>query len=432
MTESFKIKLPGLFKISWITFVTIFFTVFVFLSEWIQKTGIINFPLGVRHFSIVLAFFLHWIIFGLRWRLRQFYVFSLILLVFYLFLAYIFVPVSPINYLLGTGFTFLFVLLFVFGSNTRTEISVIIKIFQSLLIFFLIMSIGPMFNGLTAGTTLRRIPGLFRELGAFGTSMNIGVILSLSLYIITGKKRYIYFAVFLSFGVFLTILKKTIFSNLVVWGGFALYQASARMRRKMFLYGIFFIIISFSLVGDEFSHDVKINVDYYKRTVPSTHVRMGMYVGGFKIASDYFPFGSGMGTYGSLASIIGGYSNVHIVYGVSKIGNNAPEDVAKGKHTLLDTFWPHIIGELGYLGTLIYLLIWFFPMISTFFILQKCNIKELRGLGFYVMLMILTMTNEGFTLYTPEIPSFVLLHSGVTGLCYYHINNYRKSLRQSE
>ena len=424
---SFGVKRKWTPKISWIAFITVFFTVFVFLSEWIQKTGIMNFPLGIRHITIVLTILLNWVLFGRRIRLPQYYVLLLFLMVFYLIIAFIFVPVTPINYILGTVFTFLFVVLFIFGSNTRTHISVIIRILQSLLVFFVIMSIGPIYSGLTAGTTLRDIPGMFRELGAFGSSMNIGVIISLSLYIITGEKKYIYFSVFLSFGVFLTILKKSIFSNIIVWIVFALYKVSARIRRRMFFYGIFFMALSFTLVGDEFKHDLKLNVDYYKRVSPTSHVRLGMYIAGYQIASDYFPFGSGMGTFGSLASIIGGYSKVHIDYGVWKIGSNEPQDVAKGHHTLLDTYWPHILAELGFIGTFIFLLVWLFPLFSTFLIIRKCDDPSIKGLGFYVILMVLIMSNEGLTLYLPEIPSFVLLHSGITGLCYYHIKVFGKS-----
>lgn len=189
--------------------------------------------------------------------------------------------------------------------------------------------------------------------------------------------------------------------------------------------------MSFMLVGDEFSRDIQINLKYYKRTGPAEHVRLGMYVAANKIASDYAPFGSGMGTFGSLASITGGYSQLHIIYGVSKIGTNEPKHVAAGHHTLLDTYWPHILAELGYIGTFLFLLIWFFPLVATIFIVRNSSNAFYRGIGFYVILIILTMTNEGFTLYTPEIPSFVLLHSGITGLCYYHIKNFRKSLIRS-
>jgi hypothetical protein len=419
----FRVKISDPFKLSWVTFSIISITILVFLSEWIQKVGIVSIPLGFRHIIILIIFIINWVIFGRPLRLNQYYLLAILLIFSYVIVAYLFVRVSILNYFLGFVFTFLFVLMFILGSNTKTHSTILIKIFKGLLIFFLLMSIGPISQGLFAGSTLRHIPGLFRELGAFGSSMNIGVIISLSLYIITGKKRYLYFAFFLSFGVFLTILKKSIFSNIIVWGAFVIYQTSARLRRKLIFYGIFFILLSLLFTGDEFKKDIKANVDYYQRVGPKGHVRLSMYVASINIAYDYFPFGSGLGTFCSVSSLIGGYSQIYIEYHVSEIGSNSQKDVALGHHTLLDTYWPHIVGELGFIGTLLFIFIWFFPLVSTYYIVHLSKDPLIRGLGFYIVLMILIMTNEGFTLYTPEIPSFVLLHSGIAGLCYCNINN---------
>jgi hypothetical protein len=421
--ELFRFLIPDRIKLSWVHFSVIIITVIVFLSEWMQKIGIVSLPLGIRHISILILFLCNWILFGRPIRLNQYYTLALILIFSYLVVSLIFVPVTIFNYILGTGFTFLFVVIFILSSNTKTKLNIIIRIFKSLLLFFLLMSIGPIFKGLFAGTSLRYIPGLFRELGAFGSSMNIGVIISLSLYIITNQKKYIYYAIFLSFGVFLTLLKKSMLSNIIIWIVFVYSQVPYRMRLKMTLYGFFFIIMSLFLVSDEFKNDIKLNVDYYKRVGPEGHVRLAMYIVSFKIAYDHFPFGSGMGTFGSLASIVDGYSKVYIDYGVSKIGSNSPRDVKRGHHTLLDTYWPHILGELGFIGTSLFLFIWLFPLVSTYQILRKHQDKIINGLGFFVIMLILIMTNEGLTLYNPEIPSFVLLYSGVGGLCYFHIKN---------
>ena len=45
--------------------------------------------------------------------------------------------------------------------------------------------------------------------------------------------------------------------------------------------------------------------------------------------------------------------NFIIPMGVDNIGSNSPAAVAEGAHTLLDTFWPHIIAELGYIGSIL-------------------------------------------------------------------------------
>jgi hypothetical protein len=422
-------KVSDFFKISWITFSVVTFTILVFLSEWIQRTGLISMPSGFRHIVILVLFLFNWLLFGRQFRLNQFYVLGIFMVFGYLAVAYIFVPVTALNYILGTVFTFLFMFIFVLASNTRTKSNVIINIFTGLIVFFVITSMWPIIKVLITGSTLRHsYSGLFRELGAFGSVMNMGVILCLSLFIITKEKKYIYFAIFLSFGVFLTVLKKTMFSNLIVWFVFSFIQVSQKNRLKMLLYGISFIIFSFSFVGDEVVKDIKVNISYYKSTVPAENVRLGMYIASFKIACDYFPFGSGMGTFGSLASLINGYSEIYYKYGVSKIGMNSQKDYKRGQFTLLDTYWPHILGELGFIGTILFLILWLYPLISASYILYFCNVPMIRGLCFYIVVLVLTMINEGFTLYTPEIPSFILLHSGVAGLCYYHIKNYKNAV----
>ena len=140
-----RINFSGFLKISWITFSVISITILVFLSEWIQKTGIINIPTGFRHFAILFLFFCNWIVFGRPFRLNQLYVLGIVFILVYLLIAFIFVKVSLLNYVLGIGFTFLFVPIFVFGSNTKTNMDVIVKIFKYLLVFFILASIGPIF-----------------------------------------------------------------------------------------------------------------------------------------------------------------------------------------------------------------------------------------------------------------------------------------------
>jgi hypothetical protein len=176
------------------------------------------------------------------------------------------------------------------------------------------------------------------------------------------------------------------------------------------------------IIGNELIGNVGENIDYFNAVGSSDHVRIGMYLASFRIAMDFFPFGSGMGTFASLPSIFDGYSDLYYKYDVANIGSNSPSDVALGAHTLFDTFWPHIIAELGFIGTLIYLIIWFFPLRFAWKSLRKFKTDFKIGISYYIILVIFMMFNEGFTLYTPEIPSFILFHSGISGLCYYHLS----------
>lgn len=409
------------FSLSFIASSFVFVAVLVFLSEWLQKNGFANFPLGFRHIIVLLIFIIYWLRFGLKIALPVNYKKKIIILFLYILIAFSFSEASLFNYVLGIFFTFLFTILFILGINIKSSKSSILKIFDSLIIFLIIMSISPIIEVLSGQSTYRWVPTMFREIGAYAASLNIGVILSLSMYLITSRKKYLLIASFFSFGILLTILKKSIISSIIVWISFFLIQNKSLSKLKIISFSLIFIIFAYALVGNSLIDNYNENKTYLEGVGSSGHVRIGMYVASYNIAFDYFPFGSGLGTFGSLASIIGGYSNVYINYGVSEIGSNSPEDVANGHHTLLDTFWPHIIGELGIIGLILFLLVWLYPIKLAIFMVRFSNDNFIKGISFYVSLIIITITWEGFTLYTPEIPSFVLLHSGLTGLCYYHI-----------
>lgn len=409
------------YKFSWLANSFIATTIIVFLSEWIQKTGIINFPLGFRHLMIVFLFVINWGFYGRKLIFPGNYKLWLISISLFLIIACFFSSAPLLNYLLGIVFTFLFVIMFVLGANTKSKTNVILKIFKGLLIFFLLMSIIPMSEGLFGEVSFRWVPTLFRELGAYAAAMNIGTIVALSMYIITSKKKYLYLAIFFSFAVLLTILKKTIISNIIVWFVFYILHTGSKNKMKLIFYFIISIFIGYYIVGNSLIDNYNQNANYLEGVGPSGHVRIAMYIASYNIALDYFPFGSGMGTFGSLSSIINGYSNVYFDYGVSTIGSNSPTDVAAGHHTLLDTYWPHILGELGFIGTLLFLYLWFYPVKLALFKIRSTKDTFIKGLSFYILLVVITISWEGFTLYTPEIPSFVLLLSGLSGLCYYHI-----------
>lgn len=63
-----------------------------------------------------------------------------------------------------------------------------------------------------------------------------------------------------------------------------------------------------------------------------------------QIANDYFPLGSGLGTFGTYISSKN-YSSIYSDYGLSGIWGLRPQDTF-----ITDTFWPAVIGEMGWFG----------------------------------------------------------------------------------
>ena len=90
-------------------------------------------------------------------------------------------------------------------------------------------------------------------------------------------------------------------------------------------------------------------------------VRIVMYVVGVKIMVDFFPLGSGFGTFGSYLS--GAYySNIYAMYGIDHIWGMTKYDYP----FISDVFWPYIYGQFGVFGLLVYVKLIFSAFIRQF------------------------------------------------------------------
>jgi hypothetical protein len=394
-------------------------------SEWIQKKGFFVFPAGIRQILVLLYFIYLWFTTNYRIEISKNYVFYLLLLLIFLFINFFMVDVKIINYLAGILFTFNFVFVFLFSSSSQLDELVIVNFLKGIFYLIFVFVLPPFLEGILEGTSLRYHPGVFREAGALGTIINCGVIISLSLFIIKKNSFYLYSAIFFTLIVFFTTLKKAIVCDLVIWGFYAWYFLSFKKFFKSLVYASFFLFFVFIYLGQDLLIDLYDNIEYFQRAGES-HVRYAMYLASFKIFGDYFPFGCGLGSFGSIPSLMGDYSIIYYKYGISDIEPLGPTIVSSGDtHMLFDTYWPHIIGELGFGGSIIYFLIWFYPYRLCRKIFRLVLVPDfIKALTFFILTITIIVTLEGFTLYTPEIPSFVFLFAGLVGLFYNHIKKF--------
>lgn len=110
-----------------------------------------------------------------------------------------------------------------------------------------------------------------------------------------------------------------------------------------------------------------------------------------QIAKDYFPIGTGFGTFGSTyAKEV--YSPVYVLYGLAE---NAELGVQSRKY-LTDQFWPILFGETGILGTVLYcgLILILFVQIQRVFYYNKR--KYCLLLFMFVFMLMTTFTEAGF------------------------------------
>lgn len=110
-----------------------------------------------------------------------------------------------------------------------------------------------------------------------------------------------------------------------------------------------------------------------------------------KIAKDYFPVGTGFGTFGSTYAAQN-YSPVYYLYGIA----DNPEMGIQSKQYLTDLFWPLLLGETGILGTLIYcllILLLFIQIQRVYFYNKK---KYFLLIYMFVFMLMTTFSEAGF------------------------------------
>jgi hypothetical protein len=405
----------------------IFITIFLLVIDKLVLLLLPSFPGGLKHFLLLIIVFYSWYVNGAKFfRFDKNYILFLAINCLYIIVLYFNSNVAFINFTIGFIFTFLFSFIFLLASNTKNNINNLFKIFKILIYIFLPLSLVTIIASLfTVNQINTNYFGVFRELGAFGTVLNISSILCLVLYYKTNQKVYILLAGVFSVFIFLTIMKKSILSNSIIW--FIYFFSKGSFKQKILQSTIFicFFLISVFFMRNQLIDNITKNIDYVS-DAGDEHVRIAMYNAAFKIAADHFPFGTGTGTFGSLPSLYNGYSKIYYDYNIYLIEPLSPERVIEGEgHDLFDTYWPHIIGELGIAGTLFFILLWFYPIFKGIKFFNNSVPNDIKALAFYVISIGIVMFIEGFALYTPEISAFIIFHSLFTGLCFFHFHRYK-------
>lgn len=147
--------------------------------------------------------------------------------------------------------------------------------------------------------------------------------------------------------------------------------------------GMLFIVPTLVLNSERFeAHYLGLEKEYLLDTSELT-ARGALYLTSVSIAKDNFPFGSGFGTYGGgISSTF--YSpeydkyNISTIYGLSR---SFPGFIS-------DTYWPHVLGELGVIGALS----WFGMVSLVLYFLIKSALYFMRyGSGQYKVLSIFAL-----------------------------------------
>ena len=397
---------------------------FLLLSDFLQNLGI-PIPAGSRHLFIFIFILLIFIISKER-EINIPYFLTLILLLMICLFSYLINDISPLSFAVSTFISLLFAYAFLLTCGLSFSEEEVIRLSKIILFLIIFASIPALLNYLLTGIPVRLNAVLFREAGALATANVLATIISLSLNIKTNKNIYFYIAIILSLIILIIGLKKSIASVIFCW---SLWCFLKRVRfYKFFGYSIIFAVLLSPIYLQDLLLDIQNNIDYLNNVGPEGHIRIGMYLGAYNILSNNIFWGSGLGTFGSLGSIISsiewpgriiyGFSPIYYEYGLIGLAGVNESSINNGSGTTyLDTFWPHIFAELGLLGSIPFLFLWFYPLSKGLgiFFFSRYNDKYILASAFVLISTCIVLTWEGLFLIQPEVPLFIFLHSIYTG-----------------
>lgn len=410
----------------------IFLFLVVIFVEWFQNLLNVNLFSGLKYTISLILFSIFWLFFSRKILIvKNYFLLIFLMIIFSIFNVS---SVTPwINQLLGLILTFSFVFIFLMAYSINIKENYIHDGIKNLVFIILTLSIFPILSLITSGeSSLRELSinsignyswNFFRELGAYGLVLNVGLILALSKLLNDKYTIWLNIAIIFTIFIFITGLKKSMLEAAFIWSIFIIISGSLKLRLASMFFLVIVLPIILTVMSQQILYDLQVNLNYLDDVGAEGHVRLAMYLTSFSIALENFPLGSGMGSFGSTASIFNYYSPLYFDYGIDKIGSNGPEFVNSDQgSTLLDTFWPHILGEMGFIGLIIFLSLFFYPSYTTAKLLFSNKDSSLVSLCFITFLIPIIVGIDGLALYTPEIPMFILFHSGLVGFCLRIVN----------
>ncbi|MBN2532434.1 MAG: hypothetical protein JXB88_06055 [Spirochaetales bacterium] len=274
--------------------------------------------------------------------------------------------------------SFLFFYIFIYLPVTTEIIKLYIRVFfwaGCILFFFGLVDlvIPVQFRQFTGNTialdikfNITSIKSFFSHPAVFGWFMNFLALYFFAFFLVYKRWTFLCFCLIFLAGCLLAMKVKAIIGFVVsFWLGFFIYPFK---KGKQTVFVVLFIVMTiiliftgsmlFELIGTKYT--MYFNIETY-----ADAARNVLYLKSIDIARDAFPLGVGFGRYGSWMSHEY-YSPVYHQYGLSQIWG-----LSKAfPNFIVDTFWPMIIGETGFIGFTLYL--------TLFFIMFRVLYKNIR------------------------------------------------------
>jgi len=254
------------------------------------------------------------------------------------------------------------------------------------------------------GTGLPRAAGTFWFTGGLAVFSGVFLTYFYFLYLQQRTWKALFWACVSAADLLLTLSRLEIVATV---GAIAVVSfASKGVSRKIIFLAIAPVItlVLFITFQDLISSYLSAVVDQLKldNIEESQAARSVFYWYGWQLATEYFPFGSGLGTFGGQAAAV--FDSIEY----ARLGFERFWFYRNGVW-MTDTFWPHIYAEAGFLGALC-LAMHFYSLIRMY--RNKQNIFAKAGKAGMLILLINSLTSPNFYIQIDYISTLILFWLG--------------------
>lgn len=322
------------------------------------------------------------------------------------------------NVLVSNFLSIKFIIVIVSLINMKLKKSTIDYIINSILFYSKIIGIFAIFNlvipnlyvkifpfiSLTYRFGLPAVCSLFTHPGTYGWFMLLIALYYYSGYVISNDN--IDFKMFVIYAL-LSILSSRV-KVIISIVGILIYVL---FKKKKF--NIKHIIISFSIIFIVliFCYDLLLYTyfQYFTNELGESSRRI-LTLNSLEIVRDYFPIGVGFGKFASWYARIN-YSEHYYAYNMTHVYGMNPDNA----FFATDTYWPSILGETGFLGTVIFIVIFYFIYkgVNDKYKLQESEKRIVLFSMFVLIQSIIESTSEAIYNNAPQF-IFVSCILGVT------------------
>jgi len=257
------------------------------------------------------------------------------------------------------------------------------------------------------------VKSVFEHPNIFGWFTSFIALYCFAEFYFSKKKTYLFYGIAFFIGCFFSMRFKAL-SGLIAALIIGLVFLPTKKKLKNSIVIILFLIVIIIFLGPSISELFQTKIEQYlSEEAQFTIARNLFYIKSVTIARDYFPFGVGLGRYGSYLSRMY-YSPIYVKYGMSKIWGLSK----KYPYFINDTFWPMVLGESGFIG--------FFSYLVILFIIGRTIYRELYSsvdikiktfyLGTLMILIESLLESIAAPVYTGP-PQFYFIFSAI-GICY--------------